>query len=89
MEICTCPADGNARRCLYHTQADFDAAERAIGSMDHITYLGHDTERDCDVMVTVWSDGTVRLATRPGADRTDLTWSRDTDLTAERTFTAV
>lgn len=26
---CTCPEDGHARNCAYHTQADFDAASRA------------------------------------------------------------
>lgn len=28
---CTCPEDGNARRCPFHTQADFDAADRVRG----------------------------------------------------------
>ena len=29
VDPCTCSVDGNARRCTHHTQADFDAAEKA------------------------------------------------------------
>lgn len=29
--VCTCAQFGNARLCPFHTQADFDSADRAIG----------------------------------------------------------
>lgn len=65
---CTCATDGNAFRCHFHTQEDYDQARRQVGEIrtatvlrpgDHVLLTVSDTQltpEDLDGMVAALSD---------------------------------
>jgi hypothetical protein len=45
-------------------------------------YIGYDPATDTSILLTVHDDGTHKVATRPGQDATDVTWSPEVTLAA-------
>lgn len=54
-----------------------------MSANDSHIYKGHLDHEDTDLLVTIWGDGKVEAATRPGTDATHRSWGPPVSLVAE------